>query len=329
MKIKLLAAAIAATACGTQAFAAEVYNSEGSTLSIGGYVDVGVGEYGADDDIQVNQVSPRLNVGGTQDIGNGVVVDAKGEWQLNYLNGGGTSFTTRLGYIGATHESGGRLVAGTQWAPYYDVAGVADLPIAFANDFLYENQGVTGSGRGDKMVTYRNSFAIGEDGGFNFGLGWQGENSGVSDTRFQVALSYSMMGFGLGYSYSGGDIGPSIIAVDATSHIVSLYYGSYGEGLYVAGVYGMNENFYDGLEESLQYEALLAYALGNGLNLSVNYEAVEDDKNSLTQFSQSALQAEYTVTPNLVTFAGYQFDLGDDYGTEEDDKWIIGARYFL
>ncbi|MCW8332405.1 porin [Vibrio sp. SCSIO 43135] len=325
MKIKLLAAAIAATACGTQAFAAEVYNSEGSTLSIGGYVDVGVGEYGDDDDIQVNQVSPRLNVGGTQDIGNGVVVDAKGEWQLNYLNGGGTSFTTRLGYIGATHETGGRLAVGTQWAPYYDVAGVADLPIAFANDFLYENQAITGSGRGDKMVTYRNSFNVAKDSSVSLGLGWQGENTGVADSRMQIALSVDIIGIALGYTYSGGDIG----TVDATSHVLSLAYGNYGNGVYVATVYGMNENFYDGLEESIQMESLFAYGLGNGVNLSLNYEAVLDDKNDLTQFSQSALQAEYTVTPNLVTFAGYQFDLGDDYGTEEDDKWIIGARYFL
>ena len=36
MNIKLLAVSIAAAACGTNAFAAEIYNSEGSTLSLGG-----------------------------------------------------------------------------------------------------------------------------------------------------------------------------------------------------------------------------------------------------------------------------------------------------
>ncbi len=127
MKMKTLAVAVAALACGSQAFAAEVYNSDGTSLSIGGHVSVGVGEY-FEDEVKVHQVSPRINVAGKKDIGNGVTVDAKGEWALNYLNGGDQSFKTRLGYIGATHEQLGRLVVGTQWAPYYDVGGVADLP---------------------------------------------------------------------------------------------------------------------------------------------------------------------------------------------------------
>ena len=166
MKMKTLAVAVAALACGSQAFAAEVYNSDGTSLSIGGHVSVGVGEY-FEEDVKVHQVSPRINIGGKKDIGNGVTIDAKGEWALNYLNGGDTSFKTRLGYIGATHEQYGRVVAGTQWSPYYDVAGVADLPIAFANDFLYDNQGNNlGSARADKMLSYRKGFEFGEGFGF-------------------------------------------------------------------------------------------------------------------------------------------------------------------
>jgi len=336
MNIKLLAATIAATACGTNAFAAEIYNSEGSTISLGGYVDVGIGEYGSSDEVEVHQVSPRLNVSGTQDVGNGITVDAKGEWALNYLDGGDTSFTTRLGYIGMTHDQAGRLALGTQWAPYYDIAGVADMPIAFANDFLYDNHGNLATGRGDKMVTYRKGFAFGEDMSLDFGLGWQGKhtetgtNAGVYDARGQIAVSFSMMGASLGYVYNGGEVNN----VDAESNAVSLKYGSYGDGIYAALVYAMNDRFYDGLYESDQYEALFAYGLGNGLNLSVNYEAVDGKatsaSSSQTQFSQSALQAEYNFTPKLVGFAGYQIDLGDDDpATEDDDKWTIGARYFL
>ncbi|TFH90334.1 porin [Vibrio ouci] len=332
MNTKLLAATIAATACGTNAFAAEIYNSEGSTISLGGYVDVGIGEYSSDE-VEVHQVSPRLNVSGTQDVGNGITVDAKGEWALKYLDGGDTSFTTRLGYIGMTHDQAGRLALGTQWAPYYDVAGVADMPIAFANDFIYSNHGNLGSGRGDKMVTYRKGFAFGDDMSLDFGLGWQGkhtEAATVYDARGQIAVSFSMMGIGLGYVYNGGEVDN----VDAESHAVSLKVGNYSNGLYSAVVYANNDNFYESLYESEQYEVLLAYGLGNGLNLSVNYEAVTGkataNSSDLTQFSQSALQAEYNFTPKLVGFAGYQIDLGDDDpATEDDDKWTIGARYFL
>lgn len=349
MNIKLLAVAVTAAACGTNAFAAEIYNSDGSTISLGGYVDVGLGEYGSSDEVEVHQVSPRINIGGTQDLGNGFTVDAKGEWAVNYLNGGGTSFTTRLGYIGMTHEQAGRLAFGTQWAPYYDIAGVADMPIAFANDFLYENHGNLATGRGDKMVTYRKGFMFGDGMSLDFGLGWQGKQTDTTETsstgnglvvvtrssteydaRGQIAVSFSFMGASLGYVYNGGEVDN----VDAESNAVSLKYGSYGDGIYAALVYAMNDQFYDGLYESDQYEALLAYGLGNGLNVSVNYEAVDGKATSAsseqTQFSQSAIQAEYNFTPKLVGFAGYQIDLGDDDpSTEDDDKWTFGARYFF
>ena len=339
MNIKLLAVAVTAAACGTNAFAAEIYNSDGSTISLGGYVDVGLGEYGSSEEVEVHQVSPRINIGGTQDVGNGVTVDAKGEWALNYLDGGDTSFTTRLGYIGVTHEQGGRLALGTQWAPYYDIAGVADMPIAFANDFLYSNHGNLASARGDKMVTYRKGFMFGDDMSLDFGLGWQGkhtEGTTVYDARGQIAVSFSFMGASLGYVYNGGEVNNT----DAESNAISLKYGSYGDGIYAALVYADNDNFYTQevasvdvtLYESEQYEAILAYGLGNGLNISVNYEGIDGKLIAAgaerTYKSESAIQAEYSFTPKLVGFAGYQFDLGDDVSTD-DDKWTFGARYFF
>ncbi|MBA5761534.1 porin [Vibrio sp. 404] len=345
MKMTNIAMAVATTfLASTSAFAAQVYSGDGSTLSVGGYVDVGVGEYGTDE-VKVHQVSPRLNVEGKKEIGNGVTIDAKGEWAINYLEGGDTTFKTRLGYIGATHDQAGRLVVGTQWAPYYDVAGVADKPIAFGNSFLYApgfNQ--LGSARAEKMVSYRNTLNVSEDVAFKIGLGWQGEqdvdsisaSTGLGavtytrgrtefDTRGQVAVSAEFAGFGLGYVYNGGDVGTE----KAKSHVVSANYGSYGKGLYAALVYGSNEYFFEGLEESKQYEALLAYGLDNGLNISVNYEEVEDDKTNKTQYSESAVQLEYTIASGFVAFAAYQFDLGNDLGEKEDDYWTVGARYFF
>ncbi|WP_440886606.1 porin [Vibrio campbellii] len=327
MKMKTLAVAVAALACGSQAFAAEVYNSDGTSLSIGGHVSVGVGEY-FEEDVKVHQVSPRINVGGKHDLGNGVTVDAKGEWSLNYLNGGDNSFSTRLGYIGATHDQYGRLVVGTQWSPYYDVAGVADLPIAFANDFLYApGYYQLGSSRAEKMVSYRKGFEFGEGFGLNLGLGWQGQN-GDFDDRGQIALSTELAGFGLGYVYSGGDVKFGTKSESATSHVFSANYGKYGSGLYAALVYGMNDYFYLGLEETTQLEGLLAYGV-NDWTFSVNYEGVENDKDSKTITSETALQAEYAVTPSFYTFAAYQFDLGNDYNKEENDYWTLGARYYF
>lgn len=346
MNKKLLVAAIAAATFGTQAVAVELYNNDGTTFAVGGHVSVNLNG-SEQDETDVGSNSPRINFTATHALDSGFTVDARGEWQLNFLEGGEESFTTRLGYLGLTHDVYGRAVGGTQWAPYYDVAGVADMPIAFANDFIYDDHGNLGTGRAEKMLSYRNAVDFGDAGTFNFGLGWQGENSTADtwevkkdssgnaqlnlksaganyDDRVQMALSYSVMGAKLGYTFNTGDVDGE----SAESHLISAAYGAYGNGLYVAGVFAANENMNAGLEDSNAYELLAAYALPSSLNLSINYEMVEGEafKGATTDTirEEMALQAEYNFTPKFIGYTGYQIDLNDD-----DNKWTIGARYYL
>lgn len=360
MKKTILATVIATLSTST--FAVSLYDQDGTSFDIGGHVSVNVnGSEQGDTDVGAN--SPRINFTAKQYLGNGVVVDARGEWAINYLNGADNTFTTRLGYVGITHELGGRAVIGTQWAPYYDVAGATDMPIAFANDFLYDNYGALGTGRADKMISYRKGFEFGSAGEFNFGLGWQGSNDTTSsalkwdentndvilvesgakyDNRIQVALDYSVAGVKLGYALSTGEFTAvnSSSKETAESNVVSIAYGSYGNGLYLAGIYAANENMNAGLtsgvtlEESDAYELLAAYALANSLNFSINYEMVEGKVNKSDAMTETAreelaLQVEYNFAPNFVGYAGYQFDLNDANARDTDDKWAIGGRYYL
>lgn len=358
MNKKLLALAISGAVFGTQAVAVELYNEDGTTFSVGGHVSVAVGDVNSDDrlnsdDIGVESVSPRINFGATHDLGNGFTADAKGEWALNMLDGGEESFTTRLGYVGLSHDDYGRAAVGTQWAPYYNVAGVADMPIAFANDFIYEDHGNLGTGRGEEMVSYGNAIDFGNAGSLNAAVAWQGRK--VSDeeynkigsenkygNRAQIALNYSIADVTANYAYNTGDVtfgtGANVGTGSKTadSHVLSATYGSYGaEGIYLAGVYAMNNYMNSGkfgvISESTAIELLASYALSNSLNLSVNYEAVEDDKLSDTVFATTALQAEYNFTSQFVGFAGYQFDLQGSgvYKEKADDQWLLGARYYL
>ncbi|MCW0469928.1 porin [Vibrio chagasii] len=155
------------TVFGTRAVAVELYNEDGTTFSVGGHVSVAVGDVnGSDRQNNLTTSVLRLflhypNFGATHELGNGFTADAGGEWALNMLNGGDESFTTRLGYVGVSHDDYGRAAVGTQWAPYYNVAGVADMPIAFANDFIYEDHGNLGTGRGEEMVSYSNALDFG------------------------------------------------------------------------------------------------------------------------------------------------------------------------
>ncbi|MCJ2376240.1 porin [Vibrio sp. ZSDZ34] len=353
MNKKIIALAVAAAAFGTSVSAVELYNKDGSTFKVGGHVSMGVTD-SEQTHATVDSRSPRINFEATQDVGNGFTATAKAEWAMNMLDGGDNTFTTRLGQVGLSHDVYGSVVGGTQWAPYYDAAGVADLPIAFANDFIYDNHGALGTGRGDAMVTYRNGLELGNAGNLNLGLGWQSGNEITdgdntlynTDVRTQAVLGYDVAGFGVNYAYNTGNVSDTAsFNQTATSHLVSAKYGTYGKGLYVAGVYAMNDYMNSGnngqlLEDTKAYEAILAYGLSNSLNLSVNYEAVKNDGDTMgagykgeTMYATTAIQAEYDVNSRLRAYAGYEFDL-EGTGQYKDDNtrnniWTAGIRFYL
>ncbi|MGL6261994.1 porin [Vibrio sp. WXL103] len=319
MNKKILAIAIAATTFGAQAV--ELYNEDGTTFSMGGHVAVNLNG-GADADTTVGSNSPRINFTATQELDNGFTVDARGEWALNFLENSDNSFTTRLGYLGLSHDDLGRAVVGTQWAPYYDVASVTDMPIAYANGFLYDPAGIkfskTGQTRADQMVSYRNGVELGDAGAIGFGAAWQGATVDSIGQRAQIALTYSVAGAQLGYAYNTG----SVDGDDLTFNVVSAKYGSYGAGLYLAGVYQMTEDKRVDIDTD-SFEVIAAYALANSLNFSINYENVEADDETTTDVM--ALNVEYNFAPNVVGFAGYQFDLDES----DDNVWTIGSRIYL
>lgn len=334
MKKTILAGLITAATFSAQVYAVELYNNNGSTFSFGGHVSMGVGNedqnkdpYIRDDSLVVQSISPRLNFNATRQLGGGFKADAKGEWGLNTLNGGDTSFTTRLGYVGVSHDRWGRLVGGTQWSPYYDVAGVADMPIAFANDYLYDYK--LGTARAEQMASYRKSFEF-DALDFNLGVGWQGDNDEYGD-RGQIALSIEVDSFFIGYAFTDGSVDA---ADDARGNLVSARYGSYGDGLFVAVVYESGQdlrpdpNTKDIISESDALEAIVAFALPNSVNFMINYEWVEDTDLNKTAYNEMALQVEYDFTKAFRGYIAYQFDLGDDESSD-DDKYALGVRYYL
>ncbi|WP_415230639.1 porin [Psychromonas sp.] len=356
MKKTLLAVAIPALLFANATTAVELYNDGVNTFAVGGHITVGL-DVPEEADATLNSLSPRLNVEATRDLGEGFKLDLRSEWWVNVLDGGAETFTTRLGYIGLTHDVYGRAVAGTQWSPYYSVAGIAERTVSFGNGFLYNNHYNLGTARAEKMVSYSNKLDFDAAGQLKFGLGWQGKHTDSVttielvdadvnltdfaqvtktdeyDTRLQAALTYQIMDFSIGYAYNTGDVNYSSVGSDqkALSQAVSAKYGAYGKGLYVAAVYADNEYMYNALAETTQMEAIVAYALANSLNFSGNYEAVEDGKLSATVYSQLAFNIEYNFLDNVRGYAGYQFDLGGDgvYDTEKDNQFALGVRVYL
>lgn len=357
MNIKKIALAVAATVSTTNVLAVELYNNGGTSFDIGGYFDVALEDngrqYSGNVDVNgkptfseseyttIGGVSPRLNVTGMQEINDYLTVEAKGEWSTNLTSGGDTTFSTRLGYL-ALHTPAGQVTVGTQWSPFYNVAGVTDQPILFANNYLYDggrsgDMYLMGGSRADRMISYQNNFELSSDTSIYFGLGWQGQHKSgnvKTGTRGQIAVGASFAGIDFGIAYMGGDVKNT----DATSGVVtangradvtslSVSYGTYAEGLYLAANIGFTNGFYSE-KDSDQISALAAYGMDNGVNFALYFETLEHDDKLLAATPRDLIapQIEFAVSQDFTTFAGYQFHMGDD---KADNQWGIGMRYYF
>jgi predicted porin len=353
MNKTLLALAVTAAAIGTQANALEVFNDGTTTASIGGHATVAFksDETGKKAGAVVsNEKAPRINFEAITDLGNGLKADFKGEWKINMESGGENAFTTRLGYIGLTHETAGRLAVGTQWSQYYvGTAAVVDQPIAWSNDFVYENQGKLGTGRAENMIAYSNALDFGDAGSLEFGAGWQGATSGElknwdgtkSDADFgaraQARLGYNIAGFQVNAAVNTGDVKDSATSATkkARAYAVSGKYGTFGQGLYVAATYQDAENMRKGargLTDTKSMDSILAYAIDNGLNFIAKHEETQDSVLDLRMKSETSVSVEYPLSPRFRAFTGYKIDNqgeGSEYKKTRNDEFLLGGRFYL
>jgi predicted porin len=320
MKKTLLATSISALLLTNSAFAIELYNDDKNSFAMGGHLSAGIADNG--DTVEVNAPSPRVNFEWKTKIDENWQVDAKLEWAVNYLDDEKDVLSSRLGYVGTTHKAVGRFALGRQWSPYSDVMGIADQPIAFANDFLYNDHGNLGTARANKMLSYGKAFDFSESMALKLGAGWQGEHD-LYDSRLQLGLQLQFSNFNVGYAFTNGDVNNET----AMSNGFSVGYGSYGKGIFAAGVFAFNENMNTGTTDSTAIEAIGAYGLDNGMNFIVNYEGIDDDDNN-AGYSELALQMEYRFIPKMNAYIAYQLGLDSDANNEED-QWMIGVRYYL
>ncbi|MGS0679767.1 porin [Shewanella sp. 125m-7] len=175
MKKTLVASALAAVIFVPTASAIEVYKDDKNAVEIGGWIDARV--INTQGSTKVENGSSRINFGFTRDMGEGWKTFAKVELGLNLVgnssiensSNGFTSesndfISTRLGYVGLTHDTYGSLTIGKQWGAWYDVVNNTNLVNTWDGNTsgtytLNKADGaINGTGRGDKTVQYRNAF---------------------------------------------------------------------------------------------------------------------------------------------------------------------------
>ncbi|MEZ5599618.1 MAG: porin [Candidatus Competibacteraceae bacterium] len=160
MKKSAIALAVAAALVGSSAFAdTTLYGSARVSVDYTDLDTTYTGERAADGSLiplvkgftawDVVNNSSRLGVRGEEDLGGGLSAIYQYEFGVDPTEGGNWN-SNRPKWVGLKGTSWGSVTLGTQWTPYYNVLGVADIFNNSANTFL-QRTGYLGSVYGTRM----------------------------------------------------------------------------------------------------------------------------------------------------------------------------------
>ncbi len=349
MKKTLLALAVAAMATSTVASAANVYDKDGTSLTVGGrvqsvfYSGSNVYNTGNNDGSIIN--SSRLSLDGRSEIASGITAFGFAEWNLS--NGDSSNETSdmeaREQYIGVDFGNYGVLTVGRTFDTLNNVIAATDI---------FEDFGVVGQFASDDrragVVKY-----IWEGYGLTAGASYQsakdnayvggaiGNDRELDDTvnvesGFSALLGYTspVVGFGpisakTAYAYLKGQDDQKGALSNGIDNVkdfaASLSWGA-DTGLYLAALYNqrtisyLSDNNVTGIYD-VSYkgiEAVVAYYFENGLSVATGWEYMrskaEDTDGVDAQFINRKIPVfvNYDFNNNFRVWAEAQFDAGSD-----------------
>lgn len=183
MKKLYLSASIAALLAAGSVQATEVYNKDGNTVEIGGYISLQALSMPTLTDAQKKTTNPmgfgdngsRFNLGFGHDLGNGWKSMAKIEYAFNgtgeefdnnatppvkdgTIRSVDDGFTNRLAYLAFGHGTYGTVYVGKTWGTFSDVASVTETGAVYAPVWGMYGLGDgswEGTGRAKNVIQYR------------------------------------------------------------------------------------------------------------------------------------------------------------------------------
>ena len=369
--IKLLAAAVAA-ATALDASAAQIYSKDDTTLDVTGLVEAVYfdGNNGmvkdADSDSTIGNRA-RFGLEGRTKIASGIYGFGKFEhqWQNNG-DSSGSDESARDQYVGVDFGQGGVIKAGRFLPNEYKVESVTDV---------FERNGAYGEQYGSRcsgLINYEISYA-----GFSAALEYQSATNNAQfdaggadidvDHGFSAVLGYTSPAvlFGpIGVQLSAGyekfqddaisDATPFRVAENkkkkdygyldkASDFGVSLTWGTYGSGLYLASFYEQRKceayDAYNALEGDNDLtvkssESLVAYSFANGVTLHASYQwkdySPDDDDDSVSSiYRKVPLMVSWDINPNFRVWGTDIIDAGSSDDIDDHNRVEIGARYIF
>jgi predicted porin len=327
-------------------------------------------------DAQVEDASSRL--GFRYEFGGPVRLFAGAEWAVNLTGrrsdfnaGNATSgnfvqleafsdelLSNRLGYVGVDFGDFGRLTLGKQWGVHYDVTSYTDAFNVFganasATFVAGTDGGLTGTGRADSALSYRNTLF----GKLDLGLQVQmrgAAGGGVIDGFGGSLQAHVLPGLTVGATYSRARYAEAIkdqvrgLRGDGEFGAVGVRYEA--DRLSLSGVYARQRNgdlarlpVFNGpvlvyIHESFDasgIELFGRYQLGRvgllGGYLNYRPDLREDSLiNPAAETQYVVTGVDYAANRNALLFAEYRFSQGVGFSGEPgDDVFALGFKYWF
>jgi predicted porin len=174
MKLKLTSMLIATMISPSVFSEVNVYKDERNSMSVGGFIDVRI--INTQNQTEVVNGTSRINFKFDRELKQGWTALGRLEWGVNPVGSSNIVYNNRfesiqdeflynrLGYAGISHEKYGQITIGKQWGAWYDVvygtnnSFVWDGNAAGLYTYNKDDGAVNGTGRGDKLIQYRNSY---------------------------------------------------------------------------------------------------------------------------------------------------------------------------
>ena len=312
MKKTLLALAVPALLAASAANAATVYEKDGQKFEVTGRAQANYYNNAASDSNgSTVEGSGRLGLRGSSAINDTWSAIARVEWKVAGETSDNGTFDVRHMYAGFDGSQYGTIIAGQTDTAYYAVVAPTDIFNewgSYGNSYWgYRGGAANFGGRQEGQIIYSNSF-----GGFRGGVSYRlAEDTENLDKSYAGNLGYDF-GFGVGVTVAADQYDSQDGLADQSDWGLSATYGTFGEGLYLAGVYTQSDIEQTGVDNTHKgYELAATYSLANGLGFLSGYNYTEDE-NDVELTDEFLLGAMYNFSSNLLGYTEFALDQRDD-----------------
>ena len=329
IKTKLLAGAVALIAFD-YAHAANVYNTDDTSLVLGGRVQANFNsvEATADHDKAALETKARLRVDGSTKIYDGVKAIGFAEWEVGSETSQNGKWNTRFAYTGFKTDKYGTLTFGQDHTGIYYVIDRTDL---FTDYGSRGNTYWSYGGRQEGQIKYNYT-----NGGLVFNATYQSAGLDAVNNGAATSVGYTFdvglpLVAALGYDFY--DVADS--TDDKQSVAAGLSLGTEGDGFYSGLLYQFTD--YKDSKNKNGWEALASYGWESGWVLYAGYQNLRQGHAILKSNLIGELQ--YNFNSNFKVLLETEIGVTDidrvdvlgnkisSTGERSDDKVSIAAQY--